>query len=46
MNLKPYKPVVPEHHTIKYPFLERNFTVIGWIALVVGLALTVYFTLK
>lgn len=46
MNLKPYKPVVPEHHTIKYPFFERNFVVIGWIALLVGLGIAVYLALK
>lgn len=46
MNLKPYKPVVPEHHTIKHPFLERNFLIIGWPALLIGLGLVVYFTLK
>lgn len=46
MNLKPYKPVVHEPHTIKYPFLERNFSLIISIGFLVGTALAVYFALK
>lgn len=40
MNLKPYKHVVHQPHTIKFPFLERNafLIVIGLVVIVAAAA--------
>lgn len=43
MNLKPYKPVVYEPHTVKYPFLERNGYVIFVVVLLVVLIAAYHF---
>lgn len=39
MNLKPYKSVVHEKHTIRFPFLDRNaFLIIMGVIILVGVA--------
>lgn len=40
MNLKPYKRVVHQPHTIKFPFLDRNafLIIFGLIAVVAAAA--------
>lgn len=43
--MKPYKNLIPEEHHIKYPFLERNIVIIGWLALIAGVSLAVYYAL-
>lgn len=43
MNLKPYKPIVHEPHTIRHPFLERNAYMIIMAILVLSVGVAYYF---
>lgn len=42
MNLKPYKPIVHEPHTVKFPFLERNTYLIVMFILVLSVGVAYY----